>query len=298
MHGPGSEAVRDRMRTALAAVTLGFGLILAAAPAAAANAPSTKATTAKASAGKAAAPRKTSAAKKSASAKKAPAKTAAARAPEPAPEAVTGVAHWALATGDNVGLPFMVIDKVAAKVFVFEADGALRGSSSALLGLARGDDSVPGIGDRRLSSIKPGERTTPAGRFVAAYGPAAGKTRVLWVDYGTAISIHPVPGANPKEQRLRRLSSRTAKDNRITYGCINVSAGFYENVVRRTFTGTKGVVYILPEDKPIETVFPGIHLQMQARAPTGEAANGADVASSPEGLAVRTAGGGAVAAAQ
>src|SRR5674476_1663356 len=62
-------------------------------------------------------------------------------------------------------------------------------SARALLGSALGDDSVPGIGDRKLSSIRPEERTTPAGRFVAALGLNLGGAEILWVDYDGAVSM-------------------------------------------------------------------------------------------------------------
>lgn len=188
-----------------------------------------------------------------------PAATAA-----PPSETVTQLAQWVLAAGDNRQLPFVIIDKVSAEVFVFAADGHLRGAAPALLGAARGDDSTPGIGDRELSAIRPDQRTTPAGRFLAHFGAARGQQKVLWVDYATAISLHPVVTTNPKEHRLQRLRSPSVKDNRITYGCINVSAAFYGNVVRRTFRSTQGVVYILPETKPLDEVFPTF--QVQARA--------------------------------
>ena len=52
--------------------------------------------------------------------------------------------------------------------------------SEVMLGLAHGDDSVPGIGQHKLSSITPEERTTPAGRFVASLGNDLGKKNVVW----------------------------------------------------------------------------------------------------------------------
>lgn len=180
---------------------------------------------------------------------------------EPASETVVQVADWAIASGDNSGLPFVIIDKVAAEVFVFGADGQLRGAAPALLGFARGDHSAPGVGDRELSRIRPEERTTPAGRFLAGFGPAWGGKNVLWVDYATAISLHPVIVGNRKEHRLQRLQSPTPEDNRITYGCINVPAAFYKDVVRPAFTGTNGVVYILPEMTPLNEVFPSFQAQ-------------------------------------
>jgi hypothetical protein len=80
------------------------------------------------------------------------------------------VADWVVDSGDNRDLPFVIVDKKDAKVFVFDAHGRLHAAAPALLGEARGDDEVPGIGDRALSSIRPEEKTTPAGRFVAALG--------------------------------------------------------------------------------------------------------------------------------
>ena len=167
-------------------------------------------------------------------------------------------ADWVVAAGDNHGLPFVIVDKAAARVFVLDPQGRLKGASPALLGLARGDRSVPGIGDRKLSTIRPEERTTPAGRFIADLGNDLGEKDILWVDYKDAISMHRVITGNPHDRRLKRLASASIADNRITYGCINVPVKFYEGVVKPAFTGTSGVVYILPESEPMAAVFPGM----------------------------------------
>lgn len=176
---------------------------------------------------------------------------------EPASEAVRQVVGWVTRSGDNHDLPFVIVDKVNAAVFVFDGHGQLRGTTPALLGLARGDDSVPGIGDRKLSTIRPEERTTPAGRFVASLGHDTGTQDILWVNYADAISLHRVVTSNPKEHRLQRLAMPSPLDRRISYGCINVPAQFYDTVVRPSFLGTKGIVYILPETKSLHAVFGG-----------------------------------------
>jgi hypothetical protein len=165
------------------------------------------------------------------------------------------VADWVAASGDNAGLPFVIIDKIQAKVFVFDRTGQLRGASLALLGTARGDDTVPGIGSRKLSAIRPEERTTPAGRFVAALGHDFQRD-ILWIDYNASVSLHRVVTGNPNDHRLQRLATPSALDKRITYGCVNVPVKFYESVVLETFTGTRGIVYILPETKSVQDVFP------------------------------------------
>jgi hypothetical protein len=192
-------------------------------------------------------------------ARAAPLEPTAARAPRS--EIAAQLARWVLTSGDNGGLPFIIIDKISAEVLVFGPDGQLRGATPALLGYARGDESAPGIGDRDLNAIRPEERTTPAGRFLSSFGPSYGAADAFWVDYATAISLHAAPTTNPRERRLHRLRTPSPADNRITYGCINVSSAFYKGVVRPTFVGTKGVVYILPETRPLDEVFPTFALQ-------------------------------------
>lgn len=168
---------------------------------------------------------------------------------------VREVVDWVTTSGDNRALPFVVVDKVNAKVFLFDRQGELRGAAPALLGMARGDESVPGIGQRRLATILPGERTTPAGRFVAALGHDF-EQDILWIDYDAALSLHRVIVGKPKDRRAQRLASASALDNRISFGCINVPAAFYDDIVVPAFKGTVGIVYILPDTKPIRAVFP------------------------------------------
>jgi hypothetical protein len=176
------------------------------------------------------------------------------------------VADWAVDSGDHGGMPFVIVDKVDAKVFVFDAKGQLRGAASALLGLAIGDDAVPGIGQRPLSSIRPEERTTSAGRFVASLDRNLQGKEILWVDYDTAISMHPVVAGSVKERRADRLSTPSPKDNRISYGCINVPFSFFLSVVSPAFTGTDGIVYVLPETRSARQVFGTYDVEERARA--------------------------------
>ena len=148
------------------------------------------------------------------------------------------------------------MDKQAARVFVFGADGKLKGDAPALIGTTVGDRSTPYVGDRELSSIPVHERTTPAGRFLARWGPATDGKRTLWVDFSTAVSIHPLASVLEGEHREARLASPTALDNRITFGCINVTPDFFKTVVQPTFKKT-GVFYVLPEAGSLAQAFPG-----------------------------------------
>ena len=178
------------------------------------------------------------------------------------------LADWVMDSANNNKLPFIIVDKARARVFVFDAQGQLKGASTILLGLAVGDDSVPGIGQRKLSTIRPAERTTPAGRFVASLDRDVHGEEVLWVDYDTAVSMHRVATGQPKERRLERLASSSLLDKRISYGCINVPVKFYEKVVSPTFTGTNGIVYVLPETRSAREVFGSYDVQDSLRGQT------------------------------
>jgi hypothetical protein len=163
--------------------------------------------------------------------------------------------QWIERTRDNGPLPFMIIDKRHAHLWVFDQTGKLQGNAPVLLGSARGDHSVPGIGDKKLSEIKSQERTTPAGRFVAEVGMNARGEDVVWVDYDGAVSMHRVLTTNPKERRVQRLATPTSDDNRVSYGCINVPTAFFENVVKTTVRGGNSIVYVMPDSGPLHGVF-------------------------------------------
>ncbi|HEX7853733.1 MAG TPA: hypothetical protein VF503_08575 [Sphingobium sp.] len=176
-------------------------------------------------------------------------------------EAATRVIDWITTTGDNRSLPYVIIDKNAAHAFLFDAKGKYLANAPVLIGIAVGDEATPGVGKKSLAEIGPAEKTTPAGRFLAKFGFAAGNHKVLWVDYATSVALHPIPTTNPKEHRLQRMLSPTIADNRITFGCINVPLTFYNKSVRPLFLKKGGYVYVLPDTKSLEEVFPPLRVQ-------------------------------------
>lgn len=174
---------------------------------------------------------------------------------EPTPDA-RELVEWIARTGDNAGMPFVLVDKHAARLHVFNATARLQDSTPVLLGSAPGDDSVPGIGKRPVAEVRPAERTTPAGRFVGRFGHTLTGEDVVWVDYEAAVSMHRVrPTLQPKERRAERLVSATIEDNRISYGCINVPAAFYDANIHPVFSSMPALVYVLPEQKSLQQVF-------------------------------------------
>ena len=166
-----------------------------------------------------------------------------------APAEVQGVVQWIVSSRDNAGLPFLVVDKVDARVYAFNASAQLKATAPVLLGMGRGDRMlVPN--DAPMSAIPPSKRITPAGRYRSWLMKDSEGKQVLSIDYDAAISMHVVVPGKPVERRAARLASPTPDDNRISFGCINVPPAFFAQVVSPDFTPAKGLVYILPETQP------------------------------------------------
>ena len=177
-------------------------------------------------------------------------------------EAATRVADWVAESKDNHALPYLIVDKQNATLFLFDARGKPLDAVPVLIGIAPGDEATPGVGSKKLAEIGPAEKTTPAGRYLAKFGLAFRKERILWVDYATSVALHPIPtDAGKSERRRERMLSPSPDDNRITFGCINVPKAFYGKSLRPSFLKKGGYVYILPDTKPLEDVFPRLRVQ-------------------------------------
>lgn len=170
---------------------------------------------------------------------------------QPASDQARGMARQAFETGDARGRPFAIVDKKEARIHVFGADGRLAGSSPVLLGLARGDFSAPGVGQRVATGIPLAQRTTPAGRFDSEPGHNLSGEAIVWFDYEAALAIHRLRPGTPGERRAERLASASPDDNRVSLGCVVVSGAFFDTVVQPLLGRGRAVVYVLPEMAPI-----------------------------------------------
>jgi hypothetical protein len=197
-----------------------------------------------------------------------------------ASDEVKRVARWVIQSGDNVRLPFLLIDKVNAQVFAFTPAGQLQGSAPVLLGMARGDRLLA-PNTASMSQMTPQVRITPAGRFVSRLAIDSHKKELLVLDYDASISLHPVVKGTPKEHRAERLASPTSQDNRISFGCINVPPAFYSSIVSPTFANTSGIVYVLPETAPASQLFGFSEAASGAQGSTTLNARSAQAVSTP-----------------
>jgi hypothetical protein len=162
---------------------------------------------------------------------------------------VVQVANWVSSASNNEHRPFVIIDKKAAHMYVFDGWGRLWNHSPVLVGKAVGDDVAPGVGRKRLAQLKAHEKTTPAGRFEARTGKDSHGANVVWIDYDAALSMHATASVSASERRAERMATPTPKDNRISNGCINVPPKFFRDVLWPTVRKAGAVVYVLPETR-------------------------------------------------
>lgn len=147
------------------------------------------------------------------------------------------------------GLPWAVIDKTRAELRVFHADGALAGQTPVLLGADLGDHSVAGVGERTQSGLlRPGDRTTPSGRFVSRPGYNDHGEAVVWVDYDAAFAIHRLRRGPLQASRQERLGSADPLRRRVSAGCVVVPEVFFDRVVVPLLGRGPAIVVILPEE--------------------------------------------------
>jgi hypothetical protein len=172
-----------------------------------------------------------------------------------ASQQVQQLADWAVRTGDHRALPFTLIDKVNAQLYAFDARGRLLGVTPVLIGMGIGDSFARGVRQMDMYQTKPWQRVTPAGRFEAEVFEKGHGESTIWVDYDAGIALHKMLTRSSSERRAERMASARASDHRITYGCINVPAAFYDTVLYPTFKPRDGIVYVLPENNALEAVF-------------------------------------------
>ena len=167
--------------------------------------------------------------------------------PQPTAEA-RDMAQWILRTRDAGGLPFLVVDKKAAQLYVFNPDGRMTAATPVLLGAARGDEGVPGAGEHAQSGTLPfEERTTPAGRFLTHPGRNSEGEAVIWFDYEAALAIHRLRPGRAHAIRAARLEKSEPSERRVSLGCVVVPVKFYLGVIEPLLGRRAGVVYVLPE---------------------------------------------------
>ena len=152
------------------------------------------------------------------------------------------------------GKGFMIADKPAGRLHVFDADGNLIAQDTALYGRDYGD-------------VLQGEkRVTPAGKYtlkVASSPYAGGKAfelvesehRIGNTDY--VIAVHAAWLGDKTEKRDERLATAAISDKRISYGCINTKhETFLNKLMPNADKLNGGMVFVIPDEVALsDTLF-------------------------------------------
>ena len=112
--------------------------------------------------------------------------------------------------------------------------------------------------DLAPADIPIADRTTPAGRFVSRPGKNLNGEDVVWFDHGAGLAIHRLRANAAHAARLQRLDGGRPETRRVSAGCVVVPVAFYEGVVAPTLGRGRGVLYVLPEVRALQDVFPGL----------------------------------------
>ena len=141
-------------------------------------------------------------------------------------------------TNDNGGRPFVIADKKAGKLYLMNADGKVVDTTPALFGKTPSDSAktsgVTGAGKYDLKYNRDARLPSGYAGSVQSFDTGAN---------GEQFAIHRVIDVKG-QNRQSRLDSKTARDNRITLGCINVPAEFYNQHLDNELGA---VLYVLPE---------------------------------------------------
>jgi len=184
---------------------------------------------------------------------------------------------------------FMVADKPNGMLHIFKEDGSHALSDPTLYGKDTGDVM------EAVSSLKGGAKITPAGKFTLKARPStyAGGQELILVeskDYTGYIAIHAADTSDASENRLGRLDTPTAADNRVSYGCINTKHDTFINEIAPNIANLDGgMVFVVPDAQEQAAQMFAAETRTETRTEDGQGAKGvaaADVVGKEETIDV------------
>jgi hypothetical protein len=169
---------------------------------------------------------------------------------------------------------FMVADKPNGMLHIFKEDGSHALSDPTLYGKDTGDVM------EAVSSLKGGAKITPAGKFTLKARPStyAGGQELILVeskDYTGYIAIHAADTSDASENRLGRLNTPTAADNRVSYGCINTKHDTFINEIAPNIANLDGgMVFVVPDAQEQAAQMFAAETRTETRTEGGQGAKG------------------------
>lgn len=164
------------------------------------------------------------------------------------PENVREIHSYAI---ENIEDSYIIVDKPSATLYVFNEENELVETMPVLLGKTKGEEpNTANANDKKALGS-----TTPAGKY--KLGKVAEnyskkdsieyQGRLLQVLGDGPISIHMT---YPKEfkERTKALNSKTVNDNRMSWGCMNISPENFDKYIKPYFNKGNQTIFITPDD--------------------------------------------------
>ncbi len=148
---------------------------------------------------------------------------------------------------------YTIIDKPSATLFLIGKDGQMIKSFPVLLGQAKGE----ALNQANANSLTPGEyATTPAGKYNITPDIYSDKSdtlnykgKIYWINPASGLAIHIV--YQPELiKRMGMLNTPTTSDNKISWGCINVSEENWDKYFSPNYRNNMSL-YITPDDQTL-----------------------------------------------
>ncbi|MFM8342071.1 MAG: hypothetical protein ACKN9F_07620 [Methylomonas sp.] len=165
----------------------------------------------------------------------------------------------------NRSEPMIIADKSKAMLYVFNPLDSTIASTPALFGKVISDD----FNKAWYDNSKPPAPITPAGVFKTRKSFSTHlRTDITAIIEGSRyiVAIHPVYSTVRGKDRVKRLSTLTVFDNRVTNGCINVPENFYYKNLNQLKDGIK-VVVLKENDNVYDDISVGQNINDQMNSP-------------------------------
>jgi 5'-deoxynucleotidase YfbR-like HD superfamily hydrolase len=150
---------------------------------------------------------------------------------------------------------YVIVDKPSATLFIIGADKKLIGQMPVLLGQTKGE--TPNMSDAESDTAV--QATTPSGKYTLLR--LAGeedlityKGKVFSLCGSDALALH-ITYPPEKEKRTEALNTPTPEDNRMSWGCINISEEMWGKYIEGNIEARGAYMFITP-DNPIMSLNP------------------------------------------
>lgn len=150
---------------------------------------------------------------------------------------------------------YVIVDKPSATLYMIGADKKLIGQMPVLLGQTKGE--TPNMSDPESDTAV--QATTPAGKYTM--GTIIGeedlityKGKVFSLCGSDALALH-ITYPPEKEKRTEALNTPTPEDNRLSWGCLNISEEMWAKYIEGNIENRGTYMFITP-DNPIMSLNP------------------------------------------